>query len=1034
MAQNTAVKHNEVIQPNLFQDEIRNSKLLSDNLEIVTADMKALLKVSKEVANASKGNNKEDISAVNQAYKQGTEAIKTHAKATEQLIRLKRDEERTLNTRIKLEAQKLRATEKATAQARKEEREAKKLESSYSRLSKRLNDLRKRYKDVAASEGVMSKNARKLRAELVPLDAKLKSVDASAGQFQRNVGNYPKIFSSATAALGSLGLVGGLTGLVEVLRGSINIFADFEKANSDLQAVLNVSKSDMKGLRDLQIELGSSTSFTASEVANLQTEFAKLGFPTSDILKLTESTLFASAAMGSGLAETAALTGSILKTYGLNSSEAARINDVLSRSTSASALDFEKLSGSLSTILPVANKFGFSVESSIALLGKLSDAGFDASSGATATRNILLNLADVNGKLSKSLKEPVKDLPSLVRGLKQLKEEGTDLATAFELTDKRSVAAFTTFINGTDDILKLNDALETATGTAEKMSKIKLDNLTGDIKLLTSAWEGFVLSLTEGDSAFSKVVRGTVQLLTDEVNGLIFFAQNREILQKGISKTSEETLKNLLKFGEIAKETLKITGSGNLKKQLDGLFKSYDLADIIKSSEIAGSKIGTAQRSFNEFFLEQGIGITETSALWKVYLKGVKEAREEEIKAAKELEKQNSKTKETTSKDLKKDKKERDDALRRYAADERRRIELLDNRIFKQLAKEELRYKLELAAAKDHKENLELVEKVHAKRLDKIRRDAFKSDFEVTSLNFDKEKEEEIKADDERIKNQGEKRKAEKEKRERDSELERKQKLAENEARLELATAVIGKLSELEDSVNKKRLDSINNEISKFAEQRTLLQQQAAEGNQDALNSLQDLDKRQAELEAQREREIAKKKRSELLLIALKLLSANLQGASSGSEAITQTASQIGQTTALVNSLPSFESGIDDTSPYSKGQGVDGKGGFNAVLHGGEKVMNATDTAKTGGLSNYAIGEVVQKYNSGQLTDINKSFESVNVSDNSNIEAAINENTKAVTKAIANQKTFYDANSKAIVETTRYSNNFINTHHKVRTL
>ena len=67
---------------------------------------------------------------------------------------------------------------------------------------------------------------------------------------------------------------------------------------------------------------------------------------------------------------------------------------------------------------------------------------------------------------------------------------------------------------------------------------------------------------------------------------------------------------------------------------------------------------------------------------------------------------------------------------------------------------------------------------------------------------------------DARIKKQGET--AAQEKENTDKTIAQKQ--IESDARIELATAVIGKLSELEDNVNKKRLDSINNEISKFAE------------------------------------------------------------------------------------------------------------------------------------------------------------------------------------------------------------------------
>lgn len=90
--------------------------------------------------------------------------------------------------------------------------------------------------------------------------------------------------------------------------------------------------------------------------------------------------------------------------------------------TSKSAFIFFLPSYCFAYCWSVAKAFNFQIEDTLALLGKLADAGFDASMSATATRNILLNLADGNGKLAKALGEPVKTLPELVVGLKKLKE------------------------------------------------------------------------------------------------------------------------------------------------------------------------------------------------------------------------------------------------------------------------------------------------------------------------------------------------------------------------------------------------------------------------------------------------------------------------------------------------------------------------------------------------------------------------------------------------------------------------------------
>lgn len=423
-----------------------------------------------------------------------------------------------------------------TKERKKLARESLGLTSAYQKESARLNDLRNKYKELALAEKGTTKESKKLLREIQQLDTKLKGIDKTVGQSQRNVGNYGSAFSKLggvlKSGLGLLGITAGLAGVVSLMKNSVKIFTDFESANSNLEAVLGATKDEMKLLSDNAKLLGASTSFTASEVVGLQTSFARLGFPTEDILKMTESTLNAAAAMGSGLDETAALTGSTLKAFGLDASEAGRVNDVLAKSTSASALDFGKLSTAMSTIAPVANSFGFSVEGTTALLGQLSNAGFDASSSATATRNILLNLADSNGALAKSLKEPVKDLPSLVRGLKQLKGEGIDLGKALKLTDKRSVAAFSTFLEGADDVLDLNNALLKAGGTAQQMADTQLDNLAGKTKILNSAWEGLVLSILDGNGAFTDIAQTVVEVATGFVEWLTVTESLSEELQK----------------------------------------------------------------------------------------------------------------------------------------------------------------------------------------------------------------------------------------------------------------------------------------------------------------------------------------------------------------------------------------------------------------------------------------------------------------------------------------------------------------------
>ena len=322
-------------------------------------------------------------------------------------------------------------------------------------------------------------------------------------------------FNKIKRMAGPLGTFLGGAALLGALSGAVQITADYEAANSNLAAVLGVNVEQTEALQKSSRRLGATTAFTAGEVAGLQTEYAKLGFTETEILKATDSTLALAAATRTDLGQAAAQVGATIRAFNYDASEAARISDVFASSTSKSALNMEFLNTAMSIVAPVASKFGFSVEEVTSLLGSLADSGFDASSAATATRNILLNLADSNGKLAKSLGGPVRDLPSLVAGLKKLDASGVDLAKMLELTDKRSVAAFATFVSGTDKTLDLNQALIKAGGTAEGMANKQLDNLKGKTTILKSAYEGFILSLEDGSGPYADTAKNILMVATE---------------------------------------------------------------------------------------------------------------------------------------------------------------------------------------------------------------------------------------------------------------------------------------------------------------------------------------------------------------------------------------------------------------------------------------------------------------------------------------------------------------------------------------
>lgn len=404
--------------------------------------------------------------------------------------------------------------------------------------NKKIAECEKRLDKTTMSANQLARKANALRKELrntvkslqpekyAALEKELKEVEKAYGQATKKAegfgGSLLSLNKIKTVLAGVFVTIGAMiTGqIVGGLRDAISTIIEFEKKNSTLAAILGTTKKSIKDLTDEARRLGATTSYTAAQVTELQIELAKLGFFKEDIKAMTPSVLKFAKAVDTDLASAATLAGATLRIFNLDAEDTERALSTMAIGTTSSALNFEYLNSAMSTVGPVANSFGFTIEETTALLGALANSGFDASSAATATRNILLNLADSSGKLALALGGPVNNLGDLVKGLKKLNSEGIDLNKALELTDKRSVAAFNTFLNGTDTVLALCDAVTGAEDAFNAMSEEMGDNVQGALNRLSSTIEGVVLRFYESKGILRDLI-DLVTLMVEGVGGMI---------------------------------------------------------------------------------------------------------------------------------------------------------------------------------------------------------------------------------------------------------------------------------------------------------------------------------------------------------------------------------------------------------------------------------------------------------------------------------------------------------------------------------
>jgi hypothetical protein len=349
-----------------------------------------------------------------------------------------------------------------------------------------------------------------LRLNTSAFTTSLKGASLSLDKFTAAGSTGMKGLASAT----NLAVVGAAV-LAKVVTSAVGIIMDFSKSLSELKAVSGASNKEIRALSEQAQFLGSVTVHTASEVVKLQTILARLGYSVTEIKAMTEAVLNLGTAMGTSLDNAASLVGSTLKAFNLTAEDSDRIADVLAKSTTITALSFDKLKIALPYATTAANQAGFTFEETAAMLGVLANKGFRASTMGTSLRKIFIKLSQKGLDYNTAMK--------------MINDSTDKLKTSTDLFGVTAAGAGVVLAESTDILKSYVFQLNRAKGTTSEMARIMADNLSGDITLANSAWAGFVLSIDEGTGTLTKALRKLTRMFSDILNIMTY-------LNKGMIK------------------------------------------------------------------------------------------------------------------------------------------------------------------------------------------------------------------------------------------------------------------------------------------------------------------------------------------------------------------------------------------------------------------------------------------------------------------------------------------------------------------
>jgi hypothetical protein len=470
---------------------------------------------------------------------------------------------------------------------------------SNERMKAQLKLLTTQYNGLSASERENSNVGKKMGADILSLTEKLKANEKAVGDNKRNVGNYSGALSQLGGTLrnvaGAFGVFMGAAAIGKLIKDSTKIITNFETSFVNLSNKMGLTREQIVLLKEQAMELGATTAFSASEVLNLQEAYAGLGFSQQQIIDLTPGTIDGALALRATAEETAQLVGAMVGSFAnLEATDTVMILDQMTAATQRSALTFEKLNSALPSVAAAASASGVSFDQVLALLGKLSDAGIDASKSGTALKNIFV-VAAKEGKDYSQILDEIANSSNVLTG-------------AVDKTGKISAVSATVLATAMKETKKLNDEILDSVGASARVAAESLNTTEGKMKLLVSAWEGFVLSVDNGDGVIQSMIKGVLDFLT---GGLTILTENtRGIKNALILLTGAIAIYNA---GLILSTALTIKNAIATKLKAAG--------DVLLTGAMGAASLATAAYSFVMGVLTGGIGLaTAASIIFKATL------------------------------------------------------------------------------------------------------------------------------------------------------------------------------------------------------------------------------------------------------------------------------------------------------------------------------------------------------------------------------------------------------------------------------
>ena len=355
----------------------------------------------------------------------------------------------------------------------------------------------------------------------------LKDAEGNASSSTSKIGGAFK----TVGKVAKTAMVAGSAAAVAFTKTSIDAGMSFDSAMSQVAATMGTTVDKIGNVKAKAEEMGRTTKYTATEAAEGMNILAQAGLSADEQISGIGTVLNLASAGAMSLEESASYTAGAVKGFGDSMSNASYYADLMAKGATLANTDVRGLGEAFSGSAATAKNYGQAADSVTLSLLRLAEQNVTGSEASTALNRAMADLYTPTDDASKALDQlkvsayktngEAKDFNDLVDELNgslqgmTAEQKNNALATIFTTQGLQAFNKMTASSDAT--VQKFWKGIQDSSGSAAQQAATQLDNLQGDITLLSSATEGLQLAFY---NTFSGTIRGAIKGITSEVSGL----------------------------------------------------------------------------------------------------------------------------------------------------------------------------------------------------------------------------------------------------------------------------------------------------------------------------------------------------------------------------------------------------------------------------------------------------------------------------------------------------------------------------------